>query len=60
YQDHDIVHEAVSFEVLPADVFGTGQLPPALAGPIYWPAGWSLQVGEGGALRKPLTSAVEK
>jgi lipopolysaccharide transport system ATP-binding protein len=33
----DIIHEAISFEVLPSDVLGTGKLPPATAGPIFWP-----------------------
>jgi lipopolysaccharide transport system ATP-binding protein len=46
HHDLDVVHEAVSFEVAPADVFGTGQLPPASVGPIYWPATWSLQNGK--------------
>ena len=44
-QDLDIVHEAISFDVLAADVFGTGQLPPPAAGPIYWPARWTLAPG---------------
>ncbi len=42
HQDLDVVYEAISFEVLPADVFRTGQLPPSAAGPIYWPARWTL------------------
>jgi lipopolysaccharide transport system ATP-binding protein len=46
YDDLDIVHEAISFEVAPADVFGTGQLPTPSAGPIFWPATWSLRNGE--------------
>lgn len=46
-QDLDVVHEAISFEVVPADVFGTGKLPPRSAGPIYWPAHWDLRVEEG-------------
>jgi len=46
-QDYDIIHEAISIEVLPADIFGTGQLPPPAAGPIFWPAKWVLQDGEG-------------
>jgi lipopolysaccharide transport system ATP-binding protein len=43
HQDYDIIHEAISIEVLPADVFGTGQLPPSAAGPIFWAAKWALQ-----------------
>src|SRR5262249_29874716 len=38
HRDVDIVHEAISFEVAPADVFGTGLLPPKEVGPIFWPA----------------------
>lgn len=37
-EDLDIIYEAISFEVLPSDVLGTGKLPPATAGPIFWPA----------------------
>jgi lipopolysaccharide transport system ATP-binding protein len=36
--DLDTIHEAISFEVLPSDVLGTGKLPPINAGPIFWPA----------------------
>jgi lipopolysaccharide transport system ATP-binding protein len=39
---HDAVFDAVSFEVAPADVFGSGKLPPPASGPIHWPAKWSL------------------
>jgi hypothetical protein len=38
YGDLDVILEAASFDVDAADVFGTGQLPPANAGPICWPA----------------------
>jgi lipopolysaccharide transport system ATP-binding protein len=48
--DLDVVHGAISFDVTPADVFGTGRLPPASAGPIFWPASWSLQ--ENGAINR--------
>ena len=34
----DIVQDAISFEVVPGDVFGTGQLPARTSGPIFWPA----------------------
>ena len=40
--DIDTVREAICFEVAPADVFGSGKLPPAGAGPFCWPAEWSL------------------
>ena len=44
-QDLDVVGEAITFEITPADIFGSGKLP--TAGPIYWPATWSLQNGNG-------------
>jgi lipopolysaccharide transport system ATP-binding protein len=43
YADIDIIRDAVSFEVLPADVFGTGKLPEAAWGMIFWPARWRLE-----------------
>ena len=43
--DLDTILGAISFDVTPADVFGTGRLPPAAAGPIFWPASWSLRDG---------------
>jgi lipopolysaccharide transport system ATP-binding protein len=42
-RDLDVVHEAIAFEVVPADVFGSGKLPPSAAGPIIWPATWDLR-----------------
>ena len=42
-RDIDVVPEAASFEVEPADVFGSGKLPPKAAGPLCWPATWELQ-----------------
>jgi lipopolysaccharide transport system ATP-binding protein len=41
YQDHDVVYDAITFEVVAADVFGHGKLPGAECGPIYWPATWT-------------------
>jgi len=43
HADLDVIHGAISFEVTPSDVFGTGRLPPASAGPIFWPASFSLR-----------------
>jgi lipopolysaccharide transport system ATP-binding protein len=43
----DIVQDAISFEVVPGDVFGTGQLPARTAGAIFWPATFDVQ-DEGG------------
>jgi len=34
----DVVHEACKFEVLPANVFGSGKLPPTNCGDVYYPA----------------------
>jgi lipopolysaccharide transport system ATP-binding protein len=38
YQSIDVIYDAISFEVLPVDVFGSGQVPNATEGTIYWPA----------------------
>jgi lipopolysaccharide transport system ATP-binding protein len=46
YQDHDVVYDAISFEVVAADVFGNGKLPGAECGPIYWPASWTHRPAE--------------
>jgi lipopolysaccharide transport system ATP-binding protein len=45
HRDIDVVHEAVSFEIVPADVFGTGQIPPRAAGPVFWPATFQVTRG---------------
>jgi lipopolysaccharide transport system ATP-binding protein len=42
YVDLDIVQEAISFQVCAADIFGTGQIPPSAAGPICWPAAFTI------------------
>jgi lipopolysaccharide transport system ATP-binding protein len=39
----DVIPEAISFEVLPRDVYGTGRLPPPAFGPILWHGTWELQ-----------------
>ncbi len=41
-EDFDVVYNAAELTVLAADVFGTGKLPPASAGPICWPATWEI------------------
>jgi hypothetical protein len=41
YQDYDVVYDAITFEVIAADVFGNGKLPGAECGPIFWPASWT-------------------
>jgi lipopolysaccharide transport system ATP-binding protein len=40
-RDLDIIREAISFEVVPADLLGTGMLPRPSDGPVFWPATWS-------------------
>jgi lipopolysaccharide transport system ATP-binding protein len=41
YRDYDVVHDAISFEVVAADVFGSGRLPDANCGSVFWPASWT-------------------
>jgi lipopolysaccharide transport system ATP-binding protein len=38
YRDLDTINDAITFEVLPVDVFGTGKLPPPGSAVIFWPA----------------------
>ncbi|HET9696228.1 MAG TPA: ABC transporter ATP-binding protein [Terriglobales bacterium] len=38
YQNTDLIYDAISFEVIEADVFDCGQVPPANSGTIFWPA----------------------
>ncbi|HVA80764.1 MAG TPA: ABC transporter ATP-binding protein [Candidatus Binataceae bacterium] len=45
HQDFDIVFEAATIEVIPADVFGTGKLPPPGTAIVYIPAAWQLSDG---------------
>ncbi|HTT74612.1 MAG TPA: ABC transporter ATP-binding protein [Candidatus Binataceae bacterium] len=41
--DFDIIKDAISFEVVPADLFGTGRLPSPALGPVFCRANWSLK-----------------
>jgi len=41
--DLDVVYDAISFDVIPDDVFQSGKLPPSSAGPIVLPATWTLE-----------------
>ncbi|HVA40414.1 MAG TPA: Wzt carbohydrate-binding domain-containing protein, partial [Candidatus Binataceae bacterium] len=41
-RDLDIVRDAISFEVAPADLLGTGMLPNPADGPIFWTARWAV------------------
>ncbi len=43
YQDYDVIENAISFDVLPRDHFGTGLLPPPQIGLIVWPACWTFE-----------------
>jgi lipopolysaccharide transport system ATP-binding protein len=44
--DFDVISDAISFEVLPADLLGTGRLPSPALGPIFCRANWRLEPGE--------------
>ena len=41
YRDYDAIFDAVSFEVVEADVFGGGKLPGADTGSVYQKASWT-------------------
>ena len=41
-RDLDVIREAISFEVVPADLLGTGRLPHAGDGPIFWTGQWTV------------------
>jgi lipopolysaccharide transport system ATP-binding protein len=41
--DFDVIFGAISFDVLAADLTGTGRLPGATLGPIFCDANWSIQ-----------------
>jgi homopolymeric O-antigen transport system ATP-binding protein len=43
YEDFDVVYDAISFEVVPADVFGGGVALTSSSSVIYWPSSWKLQ-----------------
>jgi len=40
--DLDVIYDAVTFEVVPADLTGTGRLPPSTFGAIFCEARWSI------------------
>jgi lipopolysaccharide transport system ATP-binding protein len=40
-RDHDVITDAILFEVYPADLFGTGQLPRPSDGPVFCNADWT-------------------
>ena len=37
----DVIYDAVTFEVVASDVFGSGKLPEPECGSMYWPATWT-------------------
>jgi hypothetical protein len=39
-KDLDVVHDAIGFDVTESDVYGSGRIPPAMAGPFFLPASW--------------------
>ena len=41
YTDQDVIYDAVTFEVVASDVFGSGKLPGPDCGSMYWPASWT-------------------
>jgi lipopolysaccharide transport system ATP-binding protein len=45
FRDLDAVSDAITFEVLPADVFGTGKLPPPGSAVVFWPAHFAITNG---------------
>jgi lipopolysaccharide transport system ATP-binding protein len=45
FRDRDVVNDAITFEVLPADVFGTGKLPPPGSALVFWPARFAISNG---------------
>jgi lipopolysaccharide transport system ATP-binding protein len=42
FRDLDTVDDAITCEVLPADIFGTGKLPPPGSAVVFWPARFSV------------------
>jgi lipopolysaccharide transport system ATP-binding protein len=40
--DFDVINDAISFEVVPADLYGTGRLPPSWGGPMFCTATWRI------------------
>ncbi len=40
--DLDVIEQAIDFEIVAMDYFGTGKLPPRIAGPVRWTGHWTL------------------
>jgi lipopolysaccharide transport system ATP-binding protein len=45
FRDLDTVNDAITFEILPADVFGTGKLPSPGSAVVFWPARFAITNG---------------
>jgi hypothetical protein len=43
-RDLDLVKEAVSFEIVAANLLGSGRLPRPIDGPVFWPATWAFDL----------------
>ena len=43
--DFDVIFDAISFDVAPADLLGSGRLPPPDAGVVFCDATWSMREG---------------
>ncbi len=54
----DMIADAVSFEVIPSDIFGTGRLPPPSEGPIWVRATWRFDHGDMAATTAPSGGAI--
>lgn len=46
YRDYDVIENAVTFDVVSRDLFGTGLVPGPDLGVIVWPARWEFGAGE--------------
>jgi lipopolysaccharide transport system ATP-binding protein len=55
YHDRDVVYDAATFEVVAADVFGSGRLPGAECGSFYWPATWTYRPADEAVLKPGAT-----
>jgi len=42
FRELDAIDDAITFEVLPGDVFGTGKLPPPGTAVVFWPARFAI------------------
>jgi lipopolysaccharide transport system ATP-binding protein len=43
YRDYETLEDALAFEVVARDVFGTGVIPPPDTGVVVWPARWKFE-----------------